>query len=155
VGAAALSGIGNRLARRAFEGLGRRAGYADLIYSSSTDISFVLTKLIGLNRDASPAHVAFTEQLLLDCPNRVKAAIGPLFTSLDLREAAPLLKVPALVIVGEHDRLTPPRQAHRLMELLPDAELVELPGIGHMAPLEAHAAVTAHLRAFAKRTVGR
>ena len=151
VGMAAATGVGNRLTRRAFQTLGRRAGYADLFYPSSTDLSFLLTKLIGLNSDASSAHVAFTEQLLLDCPNTVKAAIGPMFTSLDMREAAPLLKVPALVIVGDADRLTPPRQSHRLMELLPDADLVELPGIGHMAPLEAHHAVTAHVRAFARR----
>lgn len=153
-GAAAASVLGNRLTRRAFSTLGQRAGYADLVYSSSTDLSFLLTKLIGLNSHASSAHVAFTEQLLLDCPNTVKAAIGPMFTSLDLREAAPLLKVPALVMVGDADRVTPPRQAHRLLELLPDADLIELPGIGHMAPLEAHQAVTAHIRAFARRVLG-
>jgi pimeloyl-ACP methyl ester carboxylesterase len=153
VGMAAATGLGNRLTRRAFQTLGRRAGYADLIYSSSTDLSFLLTKLIGLNSHASSAHVAFTEQLMLDCPNTVKAAIGPIFTSLDMREAAPLLKVPALVMVGELDRVTPPRQAQRLMELLPDADLMELPGIGHMAPLEAHQAVTAHIRAFARRVM--
>ena len=151
VGVAAARGIGNRASRRAFQALGRRASMADLVYSSSSDLSFVLTKLVGLNADASPAHVAFTEQLLLDCPNPVKAAIGPMFTSLDLREAAPLLSAPTLVLVGERDRLTPPAQARRLVELLPDAELVELAGIGHMAPLEAHAEVTAHIRRFARR----
>jgi pimeloyl-ACP methyl ester carboxylesterase len=155
VSRAALAGLSNRATRRAFQALGRRAGYADLVYSASTDLSFGLTKLIGLSADASPAHVAFTEQLLLDCPNTVKAAIGPMFTSLDLREAAPLLKAPALVIVGDRDRLTPPRQAQRLVELLPDADLVQLAGVGHMAPLEAHEAVTAHIRALARRTLSR
>ena len=151
VSVAAAKGVSNRLTRRAFQALGRRSGYADVVYSSSNDLSYVLTKLVGLSADASPAHVAFTEQLLLDCPNSVKAAIGPMFTSLDLREAAPLVKVPALVIVGDRDRLTPPAQARRLVGLLPDARLVELPGIGHMAPLEAHAEVTAHIRRFANR----
>lgn len=153
IGKAAAAGLGNRLSRRAFQALGRRAGAADVVYSASTDLSFALTKLIGLNSDASSAHVAFTEQLLLDCPTNVKAAIGPMFTSLDLRESAPLLKVPAIVMVGGADRITPPRQAHRLIELLPDADLVELPGIGHMAPLEAHQVVTAHIRAFARRVM--
>ncbi|MPZ72347.1 MAG: alpha/beta fold hydrolase [Nitriliruptorales bacterium] len=153
VGVAAFSGLGNRVGRRVFQALGRRSSAADLIYSSSNDLSYGLTKLIGLTADASPAHVAFTEQLLLECPNNVKAAIGPMFTSLDLREAAPLLKVPSLVIVGDKDRLTPPRQAHRLVELLPDAELAVLEGIGHMAPIEAHADVTAHIRAFARRVL--
>ena len=150
-GRAVLGGVANRVTRRAFSALGRRSSAADLIYSSSNDLSYMLTKVVGLGPDASPAHVAFTEQLLLDCPNTVKAAIGPMFTSLDLREAAPLLKAPALVIVGDKDKLTPPRQAHRLVELLPDAELVELAGIGHMAPVEAHGEVNALIRAFARR----
>ena len=153
VGVAAAHGLSNRVTRRAFQALGRRSSVADLVYSSSTDLSYVLTKLIGLNADASPAHVAFTEQLLLDCPTSVKAALGPMFTSLDLREAAPLIKTPTIVIVGERDRLTPPPQARRLVELLPDAELIELDGIGHMTPLEAHGEVSAHIRAFARRVL--
>ena len=150
-GRAVLGGVANRASRRAFGALGRRTSPADLIASGSNDLSFVLTKVVGLGPDASPAHVAFTEQLLLDCPNAVKAAVGPMFTSLDLREAAPLLKAPALVIVGDKDKLTPPRQARRLVELLPDAELVELAGIGHKAPVEAHKEVNALIRAFARR----
>ncbi|HVM19917.1 MAG TPA: alpha/beta hydrolase [Egibacteraceae bacterium] len=153
VGLAAAKGLSNRLTRRAFQTLGRRSSYADLLYSASTDTSYLMTKYIGLNAHASPAHVAFTEQLLLDTPTSVKAAIGPMFTSLDLREAAPLLKVPAVVLVGEHDKMTPTAQARRLVELLPDAELVEVAGVGHMAPLEAHAVVNAHIRAFARRVL--
>lgn len=153
VGLATMQGLGNRLTRRAFQALGPRSGRADLVYSSSTDVSYLLTKLVGLTGDASPAHVAFTEQLLLETPTTVKAAIGPMFSSLDLRGAAPLLKIPTLVMVGERDRLTPPRQAGRLHELLPDSELIELAGIGHMTPLEAHAEVNAHLRAFATRVL--
>jgi pimeloyl-ACP methyl ester carboxylesterase len=148
---AMMSGLSNRATRRVFQSLGRRTSAVDMLYSASNDLSYMMTKLIGLSPDAAPAHVAFTQQLLLDCPTAVKAAIGPMFTSLDLREAAPLLKTPALVIVGERDRLTPPAQAQRLAELLPDAELVELPEIGHMTPLEAHAEVNAHIRAFVRR----
>ena len=112
--------------------------------------SWLLTRAIGLSRSASPAHVAFTEQLLLDCPNSVKAALGPMFTSLDLAHTAALLTVPSLVIVGSQDRLTPIRAARRLADALPHGQLVELPGVGHMAPLEAHEAVTAHLLLFAR-----
>ena len=153
VAVAAFSGLRTRATRAAFSALGRRRGGGEDAYPGSSDLSYLLTKVIGLSTDASPAHVAFTEQLLLDTPTPVKAAIGPMFTSLDLREAAPLLKTPSLVLVGDQDRLTPPAQARRLAELLPDAELVELPGIGHMAPLEASAEVNAHIRAFATRVL--
>jgi pimeloyl-ACP methyl ester carboxylesterase len=44
---------------------------------------------------------------------------------------------PALVVVGERDALSPPQVARQLTELLPDGELVEIPGAGHLTPVEA------------------
>lgn len=44
---------------------------------------------------------------------------------------------PALVVVGERDALSPPQIARQLTELLPAAELVEIPGAGHLTPVEA------------------
>ncbi|HKS47277.1 MAG TPA: alpha/beta fold hydrolase [Amycolatopsis sp.] len=45
--------------------------------------------------------------------------------------------VPALVVVGERDSLTPPDSARTMADALPDAELVIVPGAGHITPLEA------------------
>jgi pimeloyl-ACP methyl ester carboxylesterase len=153
VGIAALAGLQRRAVDAAFSALGRRARTADRVYAASNDLSYLLTRAIGLNPNASPAHVAFVEQLLLNCSNTVKAALGPTLTSLDLREAARSLAVPALVLVGSLDRLTPPASARRLVELLPHGRLVELPGVGHNAPLEAADAVNDQIRAFAADVV--
>ncbi|MEU3624197.1 alpha/beta hydrolase [Amycolatopsis coloradensis] len=49
--------------------------------------------------------------------------------------------VPALVVVGEEDRLTPLDAANTLVETLPDATLVVLPEAGHLTPLEDPAGV--------------
>lgn len=114
------------------------------------DLSTLITQAVGFGPDASPAQVAFVEQLTIDTPNSVKADLGPTITAVDLREAAPLLDVPALVLVGAHDRLTPPAAAAKLARALPDARLVELPGAGHNALLDAHTAVTGHIRAFTR-----
>jgi pimeloyl-ACP methyl ester carboxylesterase len=46
------------------------------------------------------------------------------------------LKVPALVIWGERDSVTPLSQAQHLASLLPDAALVTMPGTGHIPQLE-------------------
>jgi pimeloyl-ACP methyl ester carboxylesterase len=46
-----------------------------------------------------------------------------------------------LVVVGEDDRLTPPKYAAYLREHLADAQLVTVPGAGHYAALEAPDAV--------------
>jgi pimeloyl-ACP methyl ester carboxylesterase len=52
---------------------------------------------------------------------------------------------PALVVVGEADRLTPPKYATYLAEHLPHASLVTLPGVGHYVMDEAPEAVASGL----------
>ncbi|SEF26420.1 Pimeloyl-ACP methyl ester carboxylesterase [Amycolatopsis pretoriensis] len=58
--------------------------------------------------------------------------------SLDLlRESG----VPALVVVGEEDPITPLAAANEMVEALDGATLVVLPGAGHLTPLEDPAGV--------------
>jgi len=47
------------------------------------------------------------------------------------------VRVPALVVWGEQDRLVPVRLGHRLASELPHAELLVLPGVGHVPQFEA------------------
>ena len=47
------------------------------------------------------------------------------------------LRTPLLLVVGDRDRTVPPDDAARLRRLLPDAELVRLPQLGHLAHEEA------------------
>jgi pimeloyl-ACP methyl ester carboxylesterase len=58
--------------------------------------------------------------------------------------------VPARVLVGTRDLLTPPSSARQLVRELPRAEpLVAFPGAGHMLMLERREAVAEHLDRFA------
>jgi pimeloyl-ACP methyl ester carboxylesterase len=41
-----------------------------------------------------------------------------------------------LIVVGEQDAVTPPAAAHEMAAAATDAELVELPGVGHLTPAE-------------------
>jgi pimeloyl-ACP methyl ester carboxylesterase len=47
------------------------------------------------------------------------------------------LRVPALVVAGEDDRLTPPRLTRELANAIPGARMVLMPGVGHLAMAEA------------------
>lgn len=53
--------------------------------------------------------------------------------------------VPATVLVGTRDLLTPPTHARRLAGHIHGARLLEAPGAGHMLPLERHELVTEEL----------
>jgi 3-oxoadipate enol-lactonase len=56
---------------------------------------------------------------------------------LDLRGELSKVKVPALVVVGEHDEATPPAMSHELAAGLPDARLKIIPGCAHVPQLQA------------------
>jgi pimeloyl-ACP methyl ester carboxylesterase len=68
---------------------------------------------------------------------------------MDLRHALPRVTVPALVIVGEHDRVTPPDAAVELAGALPRGELTILRGAGHIAMLERPEEMNRALERFA------
>ena len=70
---------------------------------------------------------------------------------MDLRHALPRVRVPAIVIVGQHDRVTPPATAVELVGILPDATLVVVEYAGHMAMLERPAEVNHDIRVFARK----
>ncbi|MBU2943962.1 alpha/beta fold hydrolase [Shimia thalassica] len=55
-------------------------------------------------------------------------------------------KVPALVMCGEHDALTPVKRHTFMAELIPYAKLQIIEGAGHLPTLEQPAATTAALR---------
>ncbi|GGH50909.1 alpha/beta fold hydrolase [Frigidibacter albus] len=70
----------------------------------------------------------------------------------DLREALRAVGVPTLVFCGEKDWICPPSQSRLIAELMPQAELWEVPGANHSCHIEKNAEVLAHMRAFLQRT---
>lgn len=66
----------------------------------------------------------------------------------DLTAQITQIRVPTLVIYGEEDTLTPPPVVRRVAEQIPGAQLVAVPGAGHMIPVEKPAEFFAALEAF-------
>jgi len=71
--------------------------------------------------------------------------------SHDSRAALPGLQVPTLVIHGALDQLSPKENGEELARLIPGAELLLLPDVGHAVNLEGQRAVNAALRGLWKR----
>jgi 3-oxoadipate enol-lactonase len=69
-------------------------------------------------------------------PEVLQAACAAL-AELDLRGELSRVKVPVLVLVGEHDEATPPPMSHELAALLPNARLKIIPGCAHVPQLQA------------------
>jgi 3-oxoadipate enol-lactonase len=57
--------------------------------------------------------------------------------TLDMRDQLKSVTVPVLVLVGEQDEATPPPMSRELAANLPDAKLIELPGLAHVPQLQA------------------
>jgi 3-oxoadipate enol-lactonase len=56
--------------------------------------------------------------------------------SLDLRSELSQVRVPVLVLVGEHDEATPPPMSYELAAGLPSARILVLPGCAHVPQLQ-------------------
>ena len=46
------------------------------------------------------------------------------------------IDVPTLIVVGEHDVIAPPEEMQAIADAIPEAVWLQIPGAGHMAPLE-------------------
>jgi magnesium chelatase accessory protein len=53
--------------------------------------------------------------------------LDPLFRRL------PVLRVPLVLVYGDHDIAVPPSVAESVAALVPDSTLVAMPGLGHLA----------------------
>jgi pimeloyl-ACP methyl ester carboxylesterase len=76
------------------------------------------------------------------------ATLQALAARPDSGQTAASMDVPALVIVGEEDVITPPPEAEELATLLPKGKLVRIPGAGHLTPLEAAEQIKEELLVF-------
>ena len=66
-----------------------------------------------------------------------------------LEQDLPRLRTPLLLITGSNDRTIPPSDSVRVQALVAGAQLVSLPGLGHLAHEEQPARIAALVRGFA------
>ena len=68
--------------------------------------------------------------------------------SHDVREYAPAIRVPVLLVVAEQDDVTPLAAQYRLQPLFDDATIAVIPGVGHLIHYETPAEAAGHIRVF-------
>jgi 3-oxoadipate enol-lactonase len=93
-----------------------------------------------LTESTRKSHRLLTEEvreLMLKQPkSSVLAAIQAMRDRPDRMALLPTLNVPALIVVGFHDRVTPVDAAQAMKDALPQAELHVIDGAAHLTPME-------------------
>ena len=134
---------------------GRRARDAAAALARESGASAVADSMLGkmltpTTIRQSPGLAERVRALMAATP--VPGVVGALAAMRDRPDSLDLLPtlggVPALVIVGEEDQLTPPDRARAMVDALPDARLLVIPGAAHLTTMEKAAEVTAAMRTF-------
>lgn len=112
------------------------------------DAVWLLTRSYGFaDPSVSVEVVDYLDRMISEVPVDVIAEFLPAILNLDVRAGfAALRHLPARVVCGEQDRMTPPAQSRALVTALPCAELVLVPRGGHNLMLEQPEAVNEALR---------
>jgi pimeloyl-ACP methyl ester carboxylesterase len=66
----------------------------------------------------------------------------------DATEWLTQIDVPALLIVGQEDQITPPAEMRAMADRIPGSKFVEIPHAGHLTPMENSVAFNEAVRAF-------
>lgn len=96
----------------------------------------------------APAAVRALRDSLTRTPVEGYLATCATLRDTDLRAQAETLRVPALVLSGEHDVAVPASAGRELAEALPDAHWQMIGGCAHLPPVEQPAATTAAITRF-------
>jgi pimeloyl-ACP methyl ester carboxylesterase len=118
-----------------------RRGYRirSSFFRGQADLAFLVARLTNFGSSASPSVIDHVVRLSGQVPLEVWADLISGMFEMDLGEALANIRVPALVVVGDVDRLTPPSSALALKRRLPDARMILFRDVGHCAMLEHHA----------------
>ncbi|MGW8361267.1 alpha/beta fold hydrolase [Streptomyces wedmorensis] len=110
-------------------------------------VSKKVLKYATMGPGAAPDRVEACARIVHACPRGARHGWSQVLAGLDLEPGVRELRLPVAVLVGTADRLTPAVHSRAMAEALPHCTgLVELPGMGHMTPVEAPEAVTAQIR---------
>ena len=121
-----------------------RAGSARIVAEAMT------SRLFGPDamRDQPDLVAAWTAKMTAAPPRGVAAAARGMSARPDRLQTLIEAAVPTLLIVGEHDVITPRDEMKGIADAVPGAEFVVIAKAGHMPPLEQPDACAAAMRSF-------
>lgn len=109
-----------------------------LFTPTSTQQLDELDALLMPNPPAIPPFIA-RDYLRISAHNAwvIKRALTTMKTAQDVTDSLlPQLKMPVLIVWGSLDQIVPLDQAQTMHKLVPQSQLLVIPGCGHLAPLQ-------------------
>ena len=142
-----------RASADAEEGRANRLRIADVLDDTATTqvlVDDVLPALTGETTQATRAMVQGRVRALVEGAPPAAAAWAEraMAARPDSFDTLRAVDVPTLVVVGDEDTLTPPADSEAMVEALPDAKLVVVPGSGHLTAVEAPAEFDVAVRSY-------
>lgn len=96
-----------------------------------------------------PTAIAAVRQMVMTSnPVAIAAAHRGMAVRPDVTAWLPTLRLPTLILCGEHDAISPAAEMKTIAEAIPNARFALIPNAGHMAPMEQPEAVNDALRRF-------
>jgi len=117
---------------------GRQAAFVERGRQAAGDIAFLSTRFIGFgDSSVSPALVDFAERMIRSTRVEVIAEFYLALLGHDQRAALEVIgRTPAFVLTGDRDKVVPSRLAGELAAGIPGADLILVPGAGHLVFME-------------------
>ena len=117
---------------------GRQAAFVERGRQAAGDVAFLSTRLMGFgDSGVSPALVDFVERMIRATRVEVIAEFYLALLGHDQRAALDAIgQAPAFVLTGDRDRVVAPRLAGELAAGIPGADLILVPGTGHLVFME-------------------
>ena len=90
-----------------------------------------------LTPSAPPELKQFVRDVMMSTSREfVIAALRAMSARPDSSPMLPSIAVPTLIVVGEEDPITPPKDSERMASAIPDAKLLKLPRAAHLSNVE-------------------
>jgi pimeloyl-ACP methyl ester carboxylesterase len=118
------------------------------------DLGLLIARL-GFGKSPAPAHVEATRQMILATDPRTRREATSALAGLDITDRLPTLDLPALVVCGTADLITPLAESRRIARRIPGARLEVLAGGGHMLMFEQPETLDGLIADFARSVQGR
>lgn len=143
---------GTRAAADSPEAAANRLKMADIVLKEGPEpVAWaMMPKLFAqCSSEHCPAIIASVRQMVMNSnPVAIAAAHRGMAVRPDVTSLLPTIRIPTLVICGEHDVISPPEEMKSIADAMPNARFALIPNAGHMAPMEQPELVNAAIRCF-------